>query len=148
MQAPASPALYGFEFPPCRLCANPCCLSSVISELSVPLLKNPLPNAGRRNPQLVTCLSEVSAFLTACPAVSGDAYADMLGTIVPPDNEASPTLETYHSLQVSRFKLSGRGQWDPSPFLSDELVLYGPYGIKDIFVRPDPSLRLCTCLDS
>ena len=29
-------------------------------------------------------------------------------------NDAAPALEPYRSLDVSRLKLSGRGQWDPS----------------------------------
>ena len=38
-------------------------------------------------------------------------------------NEAAPALEPYCALDVSRLRLSGKGHWDPSPFLSDDLYM-------------------------
>ena len=80
-------------------------------------------DAGRRNPQLVARLSELSAFFSSTPGVAGDSYADLSGVAVDMRNEVQPALEPYRSLDASRLKLSGRGQWDPSPYLSDDLYM-------------------------
>ena len=82
-----------------------------------------LSDSGRRNPQLIARLSELMAFLSASSANTGDAYADFSGTAVPTDNDAFPGLEPFGSLNVSRLKLSGRGGWDPGPYLPDELYM-------------------------
>ena len=82
-----------------------------------------LPDSGRRNPQLIARLSELMAFLSASSANTGDAYAGLSGTAVPTHNDAFPGLEPFGSLNVSRLKLSGRGGWDPGPFLPDELYM-------------------------
>ena len=82
-----------------------------------------LADSGRRNPQLIARLSELSAFLTASQVVGGDTYADASGTVVPPRNDVLPSLEPYRTLDVARLKLSGRGLWDPSPHLDDELFM-------------------------
>ena len=82
-----------------------------------------LPDAGRRNPQLVARLSELSAFLSSMPGLDGDAYADLSGLAVATHNQALPALEPYRSLDVSRLKLSGKGHWDPCPYLSDDLYM-------------------------
>ena len=82
-----------------------------------------LPDAGRRNPQLIARLSELSAFLSSMPGLAGDAYADLSGAPVATRNDIAPALEPYRSLDVSRLRLSGRGLWDPNPFLSDDLYM-------------------------
>ena len=110
-----------------------------------------LADSGRRNPQLIARLSELTAFLSANQAVSGDAYADVSGTAVPTHNEVHPGLDPFRSLTVSRLHLSGRGSWDPRPFLSDELymayceprsLLHGlppPDSFVPVWTREDPS---------
>ena len=110
-----------------------------------------LADSGRRNPQLIARLSELTAFLSANQAVSGDAYADVSGTAVPTHNEVHPGLDPFRSLTVSRLHLSGRGSWDPGPFLSDELymayceprsLLHGlppPESFVPVWTREDPS---------
>ena len=82
-----------------------------------------LPDAGRRNPQLVARLSELSTFLASTPGLDGDMYSALSGLSVATRNDAAPSLEPYRSLDVSRLRLSGRGQWDPSPYLSDDLYM-------------------------
>ena len=82
-----------------------------------------LPDAGRRNPQLIARLSELSAFLASTPGLDGDMYADLSGQPVDMHNEAAPAFEPYRALDVSRLRLSGKGHWDPSPFLSDDLYM-------------------------
>ena len=82
-----------------------------------------LADSGRRNPQLVARLNELTAFLAASSAATGDAYADRSGTVVPTHNDAFPGLEPFRSLDVSRLRLSGRGSWDPSPHLPEELYM-------------------------
>ena len=74
-----------------------------------------LPDAGRRNPQLVARL---------CELVDSIATAILPGTLyVPVDNTVQPALEPYRSLEVSRLKISGHGGFDPVPFLGDALYM-------------------------
>ena len=64
-----------------------------------------LPDAGRRNPQLIARLSELSTFLASTPGLDGDMYADLSGQPVDMRNEAAPALEPYRALDVSRLRL-------------------------------------------
>ena len=82
-----------------------------------------LSDSGRRNPQLLARLSELSRFLSLASASTGDTYADRSGTVVPMHNDAHPGLDPFKALDVSRLRLSGRGLWDPVPYLPDELYM-------------------------
>ena len=85
-----------------------------------------LSDSGRRNPQLLARLSELSRFLSLASAstgATGDTYADRSGTVVPMHNDAHPGLDPFKALDVSRLRLSGRGLWDPVPYLPDELYM-------------------------
>ncbi|CAE7840815.1 unnamed protein product [Symbiodinium sp. CCMP2592] len=109
-----------------------------------------LADSGRRNPQLLARLSELTSFLSA-QAVSGDAYADLSGTVIPTHNDAHPGLDPFRSLTVPRLRLSGKGHWDPGPFLQDELymayleprsLLHGlppPDSFLPVWTREDPA---------
>ena len=61
-----------------------------------------LPDSGRRSPQLVARLSELSAFLSSTPGLASDMCADFSGHPVATRNDALPALEPYRSLDVSR----------------------------------------------
>ena len=82
-----------------------------------------LPDSGRRNPQLIARLRELSARVTQLAPSGFDRYSLLTGHSVPVDNSAQPALEPYRSLDVARLKLSGTGAFDPTPFLGNELYM-------------------------
>lgn len=82
-----------------------------------------IAKAGRRFPQLNARLSELCQF-TSSLGLSGQSYSrSYQGVDVPIDNSTCPELEPYMSLNASRLKLSGRGHWNATSFLDDDLVL-------------------------
>ena len=82
-----------------------------------------LPVAGRRFPQLVARLSELSDCLTRLgPSVNPyDKAFD--GCDVPIDNSVMPELSPYRDLDPSRLRIKGSGAWDATPFLDDRLCM-------------------------
>ncbi|CAE7469278.1 unnamed protein product [Symbiodinium natans] len=82
-----------------------------------------LSDSGRRNPQLIARLSELTTFLATSAVATGDAYAAQSGTAVPMHNDAFQGLDPFRSLDVSRLQLSGRGLWNPLPYLPPELYM-------------------------
>ena len=97
-----------------------------------------LPASGRRRPTLMALLADLSDVLTWEGAGGGPYFRSLAGSarglseLAPRDLTRAPELIPYRSLDPSRLKLSGRGQWDPSPYLSDALWMafvepyYGP----------------------
>ena len=89
----------------------------------VPAQPFQIAKAGRRFPQLNARLSELCEFTTSI-GLSGQPYSRAFqGYEVPVDNSVSPDLEPYTSLNASRLKLTGKGHWDATSFLDDDLVL-------------------------
>ena len=97
----------------------------------------PIP-AGRSGPEFVARLLELERFVKAQPAGTFDSYEDGFGDcsihggargwIKEEKGEASCTPSPsapYHSLDASRLKLTGQGNWPLGDFLHDELWL--PY---------------------
>ena len=82
-------------------------------------------SVGRRVPKLTARLAELSDFLTACGPSSNPYDKSFVGqdSTVPMDNTVAEALEPYRSLDASRLKLVGCGHWDPTNFLSDDLVM-------------------------
>ena len=81
--------------------------------------------AGRRSPQLIARLSELSDALTSagvrgCPY---DRTFEGRDVVVPADNSVLPELEPYRSLDFNRLRVVGEGHFDPSPFLEDDLCM-------------------------
>ena len=79
--------------------------------------------AGRRSPQLVARLCELSDALTSA-GVRGSPYDHTFegrSDAVPTDNTAMPELEPYRSLDFERLMVVGEGHFDPVPFLDDNL---------------------------
>ena len=86
-----------------------------------------LPACGRRIPTLMALLADLSDVVT-WEGVGGDPYfrafagtTGGLAEFAPRDLSRAPELIPYRALDPSRLKLSGRGQWDPAPYLSDAL---------------------------
>ncbi len=80
---------------------------------------------GRRSPQLIARLSELSDALTAA-GVRGSPYDRTFegrSTEVPVDNTVLPELEPYRSLDSGRLRVVGEGHFDPLPYLEDDLCM-------------------------
>ena len=82
-----------------------------------------LPKAGRRFPQLVARLSELSDCLTQLGPSSNPYDKSFNGSPVPPDNTRFPELSPYRDLDPSRLRIKGSGEWDAAPFLDDTLCM-------------------------
>ena len=82
-----------------------------------------IAKAGRRFPQLVARLSEISESVTKL-GLSGDPYSKAFqGAPVEEQKEKIPELQPYRDLDADRIALHGRGHWDITPHLSDALVM-------------------------
>ena len=83
-------------------------------------------SVGRRVPKLVARLGELSELLTSVGPGSSPyekVFEGRNDVEVPTQNSAAEVLEPYRSLDASRLKISGQALWDPTEFLSDELVM-------------------------
>ena len=79
---------------------------------------------GRRNPELFARLGELTAMLTSLGCSASPYSKVFTGYDVAKDNNTVyPELEPYRDLDPSRLFLSGKGHWDITEFLCDELVM-------------------------
>ena len=84
-----------------------------------------VPNAGRRFPELSARLSELSDFMTAVGPSANPYDKSFAGFGVEKNDQVDDKLRPYHDLDPEMIKLHGRGQWDPTPYLEDDLLM--PY---------------------
>ena len=82
-----------------------------------------LPKAGRRFPQLIARISELSDCLTRIGPSSNPYEKSFDGCPVPTDNTVMPELSPYRDLEPSRLRIRGNGKWDATPFLDDSLSM-------------------------
>ena len=102
-----------------------------------PMIPFPVVSAGRRFPQLIARLSELSSALTDL-GVQGSTYSHVFegrASEVEVKNEVRDELVPYRSLDADRLKLVGTGSWNPIPFLDDDLCV--------AFTNPDALLYSC-----
>ena len=78
---------------------------------------------GRRFPQLVARLSELSQAVTKLGAGASSYDRSFAGHDVPLNNSLFDELEPYRSLNASRLKVVGQGSFDATPYLSPELCM-------------------------
>ena len=81
--------------------------------------------AGRRFPELITRLGELSDILTKNGCSISPYEKGFQGIEIPKDNSVLPELQPYRDLDPERLVVSGRGTFDATPHLSDPLVM--PY---------------------
>eukprot|EP00434_Breviolum_minutum_P034390 symbB.v1.2.030438.t1/scaffold3423.1/size57148/1 len=94
-----------------------------------PALAFETTKAGRRFPELVPRLSELSSVLTFNGA-SGDPYDKTFpGVEVVKDDTVMPELQPYRDLDPDRLLLFGTGHFDATEFLDDALTM--PYRDPD-----------------
>ena len=92
--------------------------------------------SGRRSPQLIARLCELSDALTSA-GVRGSPYDHTFEgrpDSVPVDNSAMPELEPYRSLDFERLLVVGEGHFDPVPYLDDNLCM--AYCNPDCLLHP------------
>ena len=83
-------------------------------------------SCGRKSHHLSARLEELHGALQSLGVESSSFYCKQHeDSEVPLDNSKKEELKPYRCLDASRLKLSGRGQWDCRPFLSD--LLYMPF---------------------
>ena len=82
-----------------------------------------MPSAGRRFPELMARLCELTDALTKLGALNNPYEKSFAGFEAPKDDLKDACLQPYHDLNPDKMKLFGKGKWDPCPFLSDELCM-------------------------
>ena len=80
-------------------------------------------HAGRRNPELIARLGELTDMLTKLGCSASPYSKAFSGYEVTKNNTTFPELEPYRDLDPSRLVLAGKGHWDVTDFLSDQLVM-------------------------
>lgn len=82
-----------------------------------------ISKSGRKAPELIARLSELSILLTArgSPACSYDRT--FVGIPVGEEAMAAPEVTPFRDLDASRLKVTGTGHWDATQFLDDELAM-------------------------
>lgn len=91
--------------------------------------------AGRRFPELVTRLGELSEVLTKNGCSSSPYEKCFPGIEVPKDDTSMPELQPYRDLNPDRLTLFGTGKFDATSFLSDPLIM--PYRDPTILEFPN-----------
>ena len=79
--------------------------------------------AGRRFPQLLARLGELSESVTYNGITSQPYSKDYEGVAVAKRNDLLPGLDPYRKADPERIKISGTGAWDATPLLPDDLVM-------------------------
>lgn len=91
--------------------------------------------AGRRFPELVTRLGELSEALTKNGCSSSPYEKCFPGIEVPKDDTSMPELQPYRDLNPDRLTLFGTGKFDATSFLSDPLIM--PYRDPSVLEFPN-----------
>ena len=91
--------------------------------------------AGRRFPELVARLGELSDVLTKNGCSASPYEKSFPGVEVPKDDTAMPELQPYRDLNPDRLVLSGNGLFDATDHLSDPLVM--PYREPEVLSFPN-----------
>ena len=81
-----------------------------------------VPKAGRRFPELVARLEELTELMTRVGATSSPYDKAFQGVEVP-KNEPVPELKPYQDMDPDKILLYGRGAWDATSLLPDDLVM-------------------------
>ena len=92
-----------------------------MADASMPSFR--VAKAGRRFPQLVARLSELGNCVSDLGLAGAPYSRSFQGREVKVDDTAAPELEPYRSLDAGRLKLSGVGNWNPTEFLDDYLIM-------------------------
>lgn len=95
----------------------------LLIESDGPAVVESLPKAGRRFPELAARLGELSDALTKLGSTSNPYEKSYTGIDVSKSDHDEGILKPYHDCCPEKLKLFGKGSWDPSPFLGDDLCV-------------------------
>ena len=90
-------------------------------------------SCGRKFPQLVARLSELSSALTNLGAEAGP-YSKTFPGVAMQASLGLPEVEPFRALDSSRLKITGDGHWDATSFLDDGLSM--AYRYPDVLLLP------------
>ena len=79
--------------------------------------------AGRRFPQLLARLGELSEYITYSGITSQPYSRGYDGAVIHKKTDLLPGLDPYRKADPSRIKISGEGNWDITDLLPDELSM-------------------------
>ena len=79
--------------------------------------------SGRRNPELFARLFDLVEFFKAKGCSAGPYDRAFQGYEVPRDEFRFPELQPYRDLDPARLKVTGRGHWDISNYLTENLLM-------------------------
>eukprot|EP00435_Cladocopium_sp_Y103_P019932 s4028_g4.t2 len=82
----------------------------------------PMSLSGRKHPELLARLAELSQALTACGGACS-CEKGFSGIPMPQSIPLSQELKPYADLNASRLRIHGTGHWDVTGLLSDDLVM-------------------------
>ena len=95
--------------------------ASLLSDVQFPATS--MVRAGRRFPQLLARLGELSESITYNGITSQPYTKDYEGVAVEKRKDLLPGLHPYTKPDPERIKISGAGAWDATQLLPDELVM-------------------------
>ena len=82
-----------------------------------------LPSVGRRFPELIARISEISDKLAKL-GPSADPYDQTFkGVTVEKTEEPIPELRPFHDMDPEKLKIHGTGHWDATSFLDDDICM-------------------------
>ena len=82
-----------------------------------------ISQTGRKFPNLLARLSELSSWLTMHGASSNPYDKSFAGIEITPDNSVSPELQPYSDLDPDRIVLHGTAQWNIREHLPDDMLM-------------------------
>ena len=88
-----------------------------------PAVSFPVKKAGRKFPELIVRLGELTDFLTNIGVSTSPYEKCFSGVEVPKAGEDLPEVQPFSDLDPSRLVMHGSGDWDIKPYLSDGLIL-------------------------
>ena len=106
-----------------------------------------LPSVGRRFPELIARISEISGKLTKLGASSDPYDQTFHGETVEKKLDPKEELRPFHDMDPTKIKVHGAGLWDATPFLDDDIcmayreprsILHGIPGSAAVQIRDTP----------
>ena len=93
-----------------------------LMESEGPAFLDNVPKAGRRFPELIARLDELTDMLTRL-GVSASPYDKTYQGFEVPKGEPAPEAKPYQDMDPEKLLLFGKGTWDVTEFLPDDLVM-------------------------
>ena len=82
-----------------------------------------MAKSGRKAPELIARLSELSTLLTSGGIGNNSYEKTFSGIEVPLETSCAPEINPFSDLNADRLRLFGRGHWDVTNYVSDDLKM-------------------------